>query len=80
MWLSRNKHLNLKLFQLWKNDYIHFQILLCTPRGLNFVSIYAEFAEDLLEQIFDTIGNEPTLFLFRFMSIAVNSFSDIQYS
>ena len=30
------------------------------------VSTYGEFSEDLFEQIFDTIGNEPAVFPFRF--------------
>ena len=29
-------------------------------------SAYGEFSEDLFEQIFDTIGNEPAVFPFRF--------------
>ena len=37
------------------------------------VRTYGEFSEDLLEEIFDTIGNEPAVFLFRF--IFINSYN-----
>ena len=37
------------------------------------VSTYGEFSEDLLEEIFDTIGNEPAVFPFRFIFITVNN-------
>ena len=38
------------------------------------VSTYGKFSEDLLEEIFDTIGNEPAVFPFRFIFIsAINS-------
>ena len=37
------------------------------------VSKYGEFSEDLLEEIFDTIGNEPAVFPFRFIFITVNN-------
>ena len=37
------------------------------------VSTYGEFSEDLLEEIFDTIGNEPAVFPFRFIFIPVNN-------
>ena len=41
------------------------------------VSTYGEFSEDLLEEIFDTIGNEPAVFSFRFIFITVNNSRDI---
>ena len=41
------------------------------------VSTYGEFSEDLLEEIFDTIGNEPAVFPFRFIFITVNNSRDI---
>ena len=42
-----------------------------------FVSTYEKFSEDLLEEIFDTIGNEPAVFPFRFIFITVNNSRDI---
>ena len=41
------------------------------------VSTYGEFSEDLLDQIFDTIGNEPAVFPFRFIFVTVNNSRDI---
>ena len=41
------------------------------------VSTYGEFSEDLLEEIFDTIGNEPAVFPFRFIFITVHNSRDI---
>ena len=41
------------------------------------VSRYGKFSEDLLEEIFDTIGNEPAVFPFRFIFITVNNSRDI---
>ena len=41
------------------------------------VSTYEKFSEDLLEEIFDTIGNEPAVFPFRFIFITVNNLRDI---
>ena len=41
------------------------------------VSTYGEFSEDLLEEIFDTIENEPEVFLIRFIFITVNISRDI---
>ena len=41
------------------------------------VSTYGKFSEDLLEEIFDTIGNEPAVFPFRFIFITVNNSRDI---
>ena len=41
------------------------------------VSTYEEFSKDLLEEIFDTIGNEPAVFPFRFIFITVNNSRDI---
>ena len=40
------------------------------------VSTYGKFSEDLLEEIFDTIGNEPAVFPFRFIFITVNNSRD----
>ena len=37
------------------------------------VSMYGEFSDELLKEMFDTIGNEPTVFPFRFMFITVNN-------
>ena len=42
-----------------------------------FVSTYGEFSEDLLEQIFDTIGNGPAVFPFRFILVTANNSRDI---
>ena len=42
-----------------------------------FVSTYGEFSEDLVKQIFDTIGNEPGVFPFRFIFVTINNSSDI---
>ena len=41
------------------------------------VSTYGEFSEDLFEQIFGIIGNEPAVFPFRFMFVTINNSSDI---
>ena len=41
------------------------------------VSTYGEFSEDLFEQIFDTTGNEPAVFPFRFIFVTINNSSDI---
>ena len=41
------------------------------------VSTYGEFSETLIEEIFDTIGNEPAVFPFRFVLITVNKSRDI---
>ena len=38
---------------------------------------YGELSEDLTEEIFDTIGNEPAVFPFRFIFITVNNSRDI---
>ena len=40
------------------------------------VSTYGKFSEDLLE-VFDTIGNEPAVFLIRFIFITVNNSRDV---
>ena len=37
------------------------------------VSRYGKFSEDLLEEIFDTTGNEPAVFPVRFIFITVNN-------
>ena len=41
------------------------------------LSTYRKFSEDLLEEIFDTIGNEPAVFSFRFIFITVNNSRDV---
>ena len=41
------------------------------------VSTYGKFSENLLEEIFDTIGNEPAVFPFRFIFITVNNSRDV---
>ena len=41
------------------------------------VSTYGKFSEDLLEEIFDTNGNEPAVFPFRFIFITVKNSRDI---
>ena len=41
------------------------------------VSTSGEFSEDLLEQIFDAIVNEPAVFPFRFMLVTINNTSDM---
>ena len=41
------------------------------------VSTYGEFSEDSLEEIFDTIGNEPAVFPFWFIFVTVNNSKDI---
>ena len=41
------------------------------------VTTYGEFSQDLLNQIFDTIGNEPAVFPFRFIFVTVNNSRDI---
>ena len=41
------------------------------------VSMYGGFSDELLEEIFDTIGNEPVVFPFRFIFITVNNSRDI---
>ena len=41
------------------------------------VSSYGKFSEDLLEEIFDTNGNEPAVFPFRLIFITVNNSRDI---
>ena len=40
------------------------------------VSRYGKFSEDLLEEIFDTTGNEPAVFPVRFIFITVNNSRD----
>ena len=40
-------------------------------------STHGEFSDDLPEEIFDTIGNEPAVFSFRFIFITVNNSRDI---
>ena len=42
------------------------------------VSRYGKFSEDLLEEIFDAIGNQPAVFPFRFIFIFVNNSRDIK--
>ena len=39
-------------------------------------STHGEFSDDLPEEIFDTIGNEPAVFSFRFIFITVNNSRD----
>ena len=41
------------------------------------VSTYGKFSEDLLEEIFDTIGDEPAVFPFRFIFITVDNSRDV---
>ena len=41
------------------------------------VSTYGKFSEDLLEEMFDTTGNKPAVFPFRFIFITVNNSRDI---
>ena len=41
------------------------------------VSTHGEFSEDSIEEIFDTIGNEPAVFLLKFIFITVNNSGDI---
>ena len=41
------------------------------------VSTCGKLPEDLLKEIFDTIGNEPAVFPFRFIFITVNNSRDI---
>ena len=41
------------------------------------VSTYGGFSEYLLEQIFDTIGNESAVFPFRFIFVIIDNSSDI---
>ena len=41
------------------------------------VSTYGEFSEDLFEQTFDNIGNEPAVFPFRFVFVTINDSSDV---
>ena len=41
------------------------------------VSRYGKFSEDLLEEIFDTTGNEAAVFPVRFIFITVNNWRDI---
>ena len=41
------------------------------------VSTYGKFSEDLIEEIFDAIGDEPAVFPFRFIFITVNNSRDI---
>ena len=40
------------------------------------VSTHGEFSEDLIEENFDTIGNEPAVFPFRFIFITANNSRD----
>ena len=40
------------------------------------VSMYGGLSDELLEEIFDTIGNEPVVFPFRFIFITVNNSRD----
>ena len=39
-------------------------------------STHVQFSYDLLEEIFDIIGNEPAVFSFRFIFITVNNSRD----
>ena len=41
------------------------------------ISTYREFSEDLFGQVFDTNGNEPAVFPFRFIFVTINNSSDI---
>ena len=41
------------------------------------VSTYGEFSDELLEEIFDIIGNEPAVFPITFIFITVNNSRDI---
>ena len=41
------------------------------------ISTYEKFSEDFLKETFDTVGNEPAVFPFRFIFIAVNNSRDI---
>ena len=41
------------------------------------LSTYGEFSEDLFEQVFDTIGNEPAVFPFTFIFVTIHNSSDI---
>ena len=39
--------------------------------------MYGKFSEDFPEEIFDTIGNDPAVFPFRFIFITVNNSRDV---
>ena len=41
------------------------------------VSTNGKFSKDLIEEIFDAVGNEPAAFPFRFIFITVNSSRDV---
>ena len=41
------------------------------------ISTYEKFSEDFLKETFDTIGNEPAVFPFRFIFITVNNSRDV---
>ena len=41
------------------------------------VSAYKEFSDELFEEIFDAIGNEPAVSPFKFIFTAVNNSRDI---
>ena len=41
------------------------------------VSTNGEFSDELLEEIFDPIGNKPAVFPFRFIFITVNNSRDV---
>ena len=50
----------------------------CTLREAGtIVSTYGKFSEDLLEEIFNTTGNEPAVFPFRFIFLTANNSRDI---
>ena len=46
------------------------------PEDGTIVSTHGEFSEDLIEENFDTIGNEPAVFPFRFIFITANNSRD----
>ena len=50
----------------------------CTLREAGtIVSTCGKFSEDLLEEIFNTTGNKPSVFPFRFIFLTVNNSRDI---
>ena len=41
------------------------------------ISIYNQFTEDILQEIFETIQHEPAVFPFRFLFVPTNNFDPV---
>ena len=49
----------------------------CLRENGSFVSTYGDFTDELLQEIYETIGDEPARFPFRFIFVPTEDLDDI---